>query len=59
MPKVIQLVFVRARTMTQGGMTPEPVLGFLHHSTSWGVPQWTEGSYILSPSALHIVSEEN
>lgn len=23
MPKVIQLVFVRARTVTQGGVTPE------------------------------------
>lgn len=37
MPKVIQLVFVRARTVTQGGVTPERVLGFLHHTASWGV----------------------
>lgn len=37
MPKVIQLVFVRARAVTQGGVTPERVLGFLHHTASWGV----------------------
>lgn len=59
MPKVIQLVFVRARTVTQGGVTPERVLGFLHHTATWGVPQWREGNCILFPSALHIVGEGN
>lgn len=34
MIKGIQLVFVRAGTVTQVGVTPKPVFGLLYHTTS-------------------------